>query len=103
MNINYTNFNGMGRTTDAEFLNSSYAQLFDNTTFDSSGNVTHMGTDEENRNAITFLDLIGTIEPTGGRLPVHVQRQRGDVPAYAHAVHLGHQRHQQLLRADPEQ
>ena len=59
VNINYTSFSGMGRTTDAEFLNSSYAQLFDNTTFDSNGNVTHVGTDEQNRNAITFLDLIG--------------------------------------------
>ncbi len=59
VNINYTSFSGMGRTTDAEFLSSSYSQPFDNTTFDSSGNVTHIGTDEENRNAITFLDLIG--------------------------------------------
>ncbi len=63
VNINYTNFTGMGRTTDTEFLNSNYNQLFDNTTFDASGNVTHIGTDEENRNAITFLDLIGPTSP----------------------------------------
>ncbi len=63
VNINYTSFGGMGRTTDAEFLNSNYSQEFDNTTFDANGNVTHIGTDEQNRNAITFLDLIGPSNP----------------------------------------
>ena len=63
VNINYTSFTGMGRTTDTEFLNSHLSQLFDNTTFDSNGNVTHIGTDEENRNAITFLDLFGPTSP----------------------------------------
>ena len=63
MNINYTSFTGMGRTTDTEFDNSNYSQLFDNTTFDANGNVTHVGTDEQNRNAITFLDLFGPTSP----------------------------------------
>ncbi len=63
VNINYTNFSGMGRTTDTEFLDSNYTQIFDNTTFDASGNVTHIGTNEQNRNAITFLDLFGPTSP----------------------------------------
>jgi hypothetical protein len=63
VNINYTSFSGMGRTTDTEFLNSNFSQLFDNTTFDQFGNVSHVGTDEQNRNAITFLDLFGPSSP----------------------------------------
>jgi PKD domain/G8 domain len=54
VNINYTSFGGMGRTT---------ANAIDDTTFDTSGNVTHIGANEENRNAITFLDLIGPKSP----------------------------------------
>ena len=54
VNINYTSFMGMGRTTD---------NGIDNTTFNASGNVTHMGVNEANRNAITFLDLIGPSSP----------------------------------------
>ncbi len=41
VNINYTSFGGMGRTTNA---------TIDDTTFDSNGNLTHMGAVRENRN-----------------------------------------------------
>jgi len=54
VNINCTSFGGMGRTT---------GNAVDDTTFDSGGNVTHVGTNEENRNPITFLDLFGPTTP----------------------------------------
>jgi hypothetical protein len=54
VNINYTGFGGMGRTTK---------DAIDDTTFDSSGQVTHVGTNQENRNPITFFDLIGPTSP----------------------------------------
>jgi hypothetical protein len=63
VNINYTSFGGMGRTTINTFNNSNFSHLFDNTTFDANGNVTHVGTNEGNRNAITFLNLIGPTTP----------------------------------------
>ena len=54
VNINYTSFGGLGRTTDSPI---------DNTTIDSSGDVTHVGTNEQDRNPVTFLDLIGPTSP----------------------------------------
>jgi hypothetical protein len=54
VNINFTSFGGMGRTTD---------KAIDNTTFNASGNVTHLGANEANRNAITFLNLFGPTTP----------------------------------------
>jgi hypothetical protein len=50
VNIQYTRFHGLGRT-----LNS----LPNDTTYDANGNVTQVGTNQENRNAVTFLHLMG--------------------------------------------
>jgi PKD repeat protein len=50
VNINYTSFGGMGRTTDS---------AFDDTTYSSEGLATYVGTNQQNRNPVTFLDLIG--------------------------------------------
>jgi hypothetical protein len=50
VDIQYVQFAGLGRTTDA---------LGDNTTFDASGNVTHLGTNEMGRYPVTFDNLIG--------------------------------------------
>ena len=47
-------FLGLGRTT----INPT-----DDTTYDSSGDVTHVGTNEEDRNAVQFRDLIGPATP----------------------------------------
>jgi hypothetical protein len=54
VDIEYAMFGGMGRTTDAQT---------DDTTYDSNGNVTHVGSNQENRNAVTFLHLIGQTTP----------------------------------------
>jgi PKD repeat protein len=54
VSINYTTFGGMGRTTN---------NTIDNTTFSAGGGVAHLGANEANRNAITFLDLIGPTSP----------------------------------------
>jgi hypothetical protein len=50
VNIQYVQFTGLGRTTN---------DLGDDTTFDASGNVTHLGTNEMGRYPITFDNLIG--------------------------------------------
>jgi PKD domain/G8 domain len=50
VDIQYVQFAGLGRTTDA---------LGDNTTFDASGDVTHLGTNEMGRYPVTFDNLIG--------------------------------------------
>jgi PKD domain/G8 domain len=68
VNINYTTFGGMGRTSDVPFdtgvaNNVGLPQDFDNTTFDANGNITNLGTNEGDRNAITFLNLIGPSSP----------------------------------------
>ena len=58
VNINYVQFSGLGRTTDAGE---------DNTTFGANGNVTHVGTNEYDRNPVTFLHLMGpTTTPSDG-------------------------------------
>jgi PKD repeat protein len=54
VNVNYTSFGGLGRTTD---------HAIDDTTFSSTGQVNHLGTNEANRNPVTFLDLIGPTSP----------------------------------------
>src|SRR5205823_4829092 len=54
VSLNYTSFGGLGRTTDS---------AIDNTTFNTSGQVTHVGTNEANRTPITFLDLFGPTSP----------------------------------------
>jgi hypothetical protein len=54
VDIHDAQFSGLGRTTDA---------YFDNTTFDSAGNVTHLGTNEQGRYPITFDHLIGPTTP----------------------------------------
>jgi len=70
VDLENTAFTGMGRTTGATMAAAiaagAPAQLFDNTTFDSNGNVTHVGTNEGNRNAITFLNLVGPVPPQNG-------------------------------------
>jgi hypothetical protein len=54
VNVNYAGFGGLGRTTHS---------AFDDTTFGAGGQATHVGTNQENRNAITFLDLFGPTSP----------------------------------------
>ena len=54
VDIENTEFLGLGRTTDSPQ---------DNTTYDASGNVTHVGTNQEDRNAVQFRDLIGPATP----------------------------------------
>jgi len=54
VDIENVGFNGLGRTTEA---------YYNDTIFDSSGNVTHAGINQENRNPITFLHLIGPSTP----------------------------------------
>ncbi len=58
VDLQYVSFGGLGRETDA-FPN--------DTTYDANGNVTNIGTNQENRNAVTFLHLIGptTAQPDG--------------------------------------
>jgi PKD repeat protein len=50
VDIRYTQFSGLGRTTN---------NALDNTTFDSSGNVTHVGTNQQGRYPIQFAHLYG--------------------------------------------
>jgi hypothetical protein len=50
VNINSAAFLGLGRTTD---------DAIDNTTFNSNGQVTHIGTNEQNRTPVDFLNLWG--------------------------------------------
>ena len=54
VNINSADFLALGRTTNA---------AFDDTTFNSSGQVTHIGTNEENRTPVDFLNLWGPTTP----------------------------------------
>src|SRR6202011_2636325 len=57
VNINNTGFGGLGRTKGQD--SSGNLLNFDDTTFNSDGSVSHVGTNQENRNAVTFLDLVG--------------------------------------------
>jgi hypothetical protein len=58
VNIQYAQFSGLGRTTKA---------TIDNTTYDSSGNVTHVGTNQDERYPVYFDNLIGpAATPTSG-------------------------------------
>jgi PKD repeat protein len=50
VDVEYAAFLGLGRTTN---------DATDNTTFDSQGNVSHVGTNEDDRNPVTFLHLLG--------------------------------------------
>ena len=50
VDIEYAEFVGLGRSTDA---------LPDNTTYDSNGNVTHVGTNQMGRYPVTFAHLYG--------------------------------------------
>jgi chitodextrinase len=65
VNIEYASFGGMGRTNNSGLNNlvNGIDGNFDNTTFDANGAVTHVGTNEANRNAITFLNLFGPTAP----------------------------------------
>jgi hypothetical protein len=54
ININSAAFLGLGTTTDAPI---------DDTTFNSSGQVTHIGTNQQDRTPVDFLDLWGTAAP----------------------------------------
>jgi uncharacterized repeat protein (TIGR01451 family) len=58
VDIRDTGFYGLGRTT---------VNLYDNTTFDASGNVTHVGTNEQDRTPVLFAHLMGpTTIPADG-------------------------------------
>src|SRR5262249_47261905 len=54
VNINSAAFLGLGRTTDA---------AIDDTTFNSNGQVTHIGTNEQDRTPVDFLNLWGPTSP----------------------------------------
>jgi PKD repeat protein len=54
VDIEYAGFCELGRTTN---------DLIDNTTFGSDGSVTHLGTNQGDRIAMTMLDLIGPTTP----------------------------------------
>jgi hypothetical protein len=54
VNVQYATFGGLGRETDSKP---------DDTTYDASGSLTHVGTNQENRNAVTFLHLMGPTTP----------------------------------------
>ena len=54
VDVENASFVGLGRTTDSPA---------DNTTYDASGNVTHVGTNEDNRTAVQFRDLVGPTTP----------------------------------------
>jgi PKD repeat protein len=54
VDVEYAGFCELGRTINA---------TADNTTYDSSGNVTHIGTNQSDRYAMTVLDLIGPSTP----------------------------------------
>jgi uncharacterized repeat protein (TIGR01451 family) len=56
VDIHYAQFSGLGRTT-VDFLN--------NTTFDASGNVTHIGTNQVGRYSVNFQNLVGPASPQG--------------------------------------
>src|SRR5262249_23753544 len=58
IDVQYAAFTGLGRTTN---------DFYDNTTVDASGNVTHVGTNEQDRNPVNFHHLIGpTTTPADG-------------------------------------
>lgn len=58
VDVRYVAFQGLGRTTNA---------YDDNTTFDSAGQVTHVGTNQANRYPVTLGHLIGpTVAPANG-------------------------------------
>src|SRR5262249_26122617 len=50
VDIRYVQFSGLGRTTSA---------VLDDTTYDSNGNVTHVGTNQQDRYAVNFNHLYG--------------------------------------------
>ncbi len=54
VDIENTAFGGMGRTSD---------NAISSTAFSSNGQVAHIGTNEQNRNPITFLNLVGPANP----------------------------------------
>jgi PKD repeat protein len=54
VDVRYVSFGGLGRTTINDI---------DDTTFDSAGHVTHVGTNEEDRNAVQFRHLVGPSTP----------------------------------------
>jgi PKD repeat protein len=54
VDIEYATIGGFGRST---------INLPDNTTYDSNGNVTHVGTNEAGRYPVTFRDLVGPTSP----------------------------------------
>src|SRR5262249_21370158 len=58
VDIRYAQFSGVGRTTN---------DAPDNTTFDANGNVTHVGTNQTDRNPVIFFHLMGpTTTPSNG-------------------------------------
>jgi PKD repeat protein len=54
VDVEYASFLGMGRST---------VNVNDNTTFDAQGNVTHVGTNENDRDPVTFQNLVGPAQP----------------------------------------
>jgi PKD repeat protein len=58
VDVEYATFGGLGRTTN---------DLPDNTTYDSNGNLTHIGTNEAGREPVVFRDLTGptSAQPDG--------------------------------------
>jgi PKD repeat protein len=58
VDIRYTQFSGLGRTTN---------NIQDNTTYDAAGNVTHVGTNQIGRYSVFFDNLVGpTTAPADG-------------------------------------
>jgi uncharacterized repeat protein (TIGR01451 family) len=54
VDIHYAQFSGLGRTTVSDL---------DSTTFDASGNVTHVGTNQTGRYSVNFDNLVGPTTP----------------------------------------
>jgi len=54
VDIHYAQFSGLGRTTN---------NFLDNTTYDSSGKVTHVGTNQTGRYSVNFDNLVGPTTP----------------------------------------
>jgi hypothetical protein len=66
VDVEYAGFYGLGRTREA---------ALDNTTFDSSGNVTHVGTNEDGRYPVYFDHVIGSGLQSDG----YLYTMKGDV------------------------
>lgn len=56
IDIQFAQFAGLGRTTK---------DAFDNTTYDTQGNVSHVGTNQQNRYPVSFFHLMGPSQAAG--------------------------------------